>query len=501
MSRDRAIVRLLAVFATVALVPGCRDGPTTPPTPEPARPTTLRVSPAAAELPALGATVQLTAEVRDQNARVMTGVTVRWSSSDTSVAAVDASGLVTGVGAGTATITASAGSGQGTAEITVHDPQRAALEALYEATDGPNWTNANNWLTDTPLGEWYRVAVDASGRVVGLDIDGNGLSGPLPPELGDLTSLTELSLQNNGLSGPLPPELGNLTNLKALYLTGNNLSGPIPPELGNLTSLQSLSLRSNNLSGPLPPELGGLASLVWLYLSRNGLTGPIPESILQIDRLKTFRFDENAGLCAPGTSEFVTRLQIMGTFQNHGAVGPYCNEADVAVLEALYGTSGGPDWKSADGWLETPALEEWYGVATDSLGQVAALDLARNGLEGRLPADLGNLAALTRLRVEGNALSGRLPLSLANLDLVELHYAGTDLCVPGDPSFQTWLYGIASHEGTDVECDHDHDREALEAVYDATDGPNWHKADNWLTDAPLGEWSGVRADAAGRVIG
>ena len=370
------------------------------------------MSPAAAELPALGATVQLTAEVRDQNARVMAGVTVRWSSSDTSVAAVDASGLVTGVGAGTATITASAGSGQGTAEITVHDPQRAALEALYEATDGPNWTNANNWLTDTPLGEWYRVAVDASGRVVGLDIDGNGLSGTLPPELGDLTSLTELSLQNNGLSGPLPPELGNLTNLKALYLTGNNLSGPIPPELGNLTSLQSLSLRSNNLSGPLPPELGGLASLVWLYLSRNGLTGPIPESILQIDRLKTFRFDENAGLCAPGTSEFVTRLQIMGTFQNHGAVGPYCNEADVAVLEALYGTSGGPDWKSADGWLETRRSKNGTGWRLTPWVRWRPSTWPETVWRVGYRPISGTWAALTTLRVEGNALSGRLPLSL-----------------------------------------------------------------------------------------
>ena len=139
MTRHRTFIRLSAALAGVALVWACGgDSPTAPPTPEPARPTTVTVSPATADLTALGATVQLSAEVRDQNAGVMAGATVTWSSGDTSVATVDASGLVTAAGNGTATITASAGSGRGMAEITVMDLERAALVALYEATDGPN---------------------------------------------------------------------------------------------------------------------------------------------------------------------------------------------------------------------------------------------------------------------------------------------------------------------------------------------------------------------------
>ena len=31
------------------------------------------------------------------------------------------------------------------------------------------------------------------------------------------------------------------------------------------------------------------------------------------------------------------------------------------------------------------------------------------------------------------------------------------------------------------------DREALVALYNATDGENWYRSDNWLSDAPLGE--------------
>ncbi len=103
MSCRRTIIRLSAVLAVVALTKGCGDGdsPAAPPTPEPARPTTVTVSPATHELTALGTTVQLSAEVRDQNARVMAGATVTWTSSANSVATVDASGLVTAAGNGT----------------------------------------------------------------------------------------------------------------------------------------------------------------------------------------------------------------------------------------------------------------------------------------------------------------------------------------------------------------------------------------------------------------
>ena len=87
----------------------------------------------------------------------MTGATITWSSRSAVVATVDGSGLVTAAGNGTATITASAGGASGTAKITVNNPDRAALVALYEATDGPNWANSQKWLTDAPLREWYGV--------------------------------------------------------------------------------------------------------------------------------------------------------------------------------------------------------------------------------------------------------------------------------------------------------------------------------------------------------
>ena len=296
------------------------------------------------------------------------------------------------------------------------------------------------------------------------------------------------------MAGPIPVELARLTDLESLSLDNNALSGPIPPELGELVKLTWLSLSSNNLAGPIPPELGSLVTLERLYLHRNNLAGPIPESFLALSALGRFRFEGNANLCAPGMIDFVTWLEGI-----EHTTGPYCNESDVEVLNLLYETAGGPDWTNSGGWLETPALAEWHGVAADSLGHVTELDLTRNGLTGHLPHDLGNLAEMTRVRIGDNALSGRLPPSLSRLSLVELHYTDTDLCAPSDASFQRWLAAIPSHEGTE-ECAPLTDRDVLEILYDATGGPNWTNNENWLTDAPLRDWYGVWADGEGRVI-
>ncbi len=86
----------------------------------------MSVSPSAAELTALGATVQLSAEVRDQNGSVMDEAAVAWSSTAGSVATVDTAGLVTAVAAGTVMITAMAGTASDAIEVRVIDIEWAA---------------------------------------------------------------------------------------------------------------------------------------------------------------------------------------------------------------------------------------------------------------------------------------------------------------------------------------------------------------------------------------
>ena len=617
-------------------------------------PTTVAVTPDTVVLTAVGQTAQLTAEVRDQLGRVMDGVPVAWLSAETTVAVVDASGLVTAVGGGAVTVTARAGEASGDALVTVDlDLDRVALVALYNATDGPNWVDNTNWLTDAPLGEWYGVSTDRQGRVVRLDLSGgwdyeawrkiphglrgelppelgdlanldvldlrynhlwdeippelgnlanlrflsllhndltgeippeledlanlgsldlgwnaltgaipselgnlanledlilfhNALTGELPPELGDLANLEDLILNSNALTGAIPPELGNLTNLETLWLGVNELSGPIPPELGDLANLKDLWLdrndlsgvipmelgdlanlellwlARNDLSGAIPPELGNLANLVNLYLGDNDLSGPIPPELGGLDKLEylglggnelgafpqTFlnlrnliRFNSQcstgAGVCVPGTSEFVGWTQGM---LDADALA-FCNASDQAVLTSFYELAAGGEWAESGGWLGGPALEEWHGVETDSLGWVTALVLSDNGLSGSLPGAIADLGQLASLRIDGNELGGRLPLSLTALDLEEFHYDGTDLCEPADAEFRDWLDGIPSHRGTAVQCPPLTDREALVALYGGTGGPGWTNSNGWVTEAPLRRWSGVEMDAQGRVVG
>ena len=210
---------------------------------------------------------------------------------------------------------------QGSAET-----DRAALEALYDATDGTNWTDSTNWKTDAPLDQWHGVTMHG-GRVWGVDLSDNGLTGsipndlgsltnvrwlhlgvneltgPIPEELGNLGNLESLWLWSNALTGPIPTELGNLRNLKLLNLGANELTGPIPAQLGNLTNLERLDLggkelttEANALTGPIPAQLGNLANLERLDLSRNALTGPIPTKLGNLRNLKHLRLSENWGI-------------------------------------------------------------------------------------------------------------------------------------------------------------------------------------------------------------
>lgn len=180
-----------------------------------------------------------------------------------------------------------------TQTITVVQPgyddtvERNALIALYNATNGDNWTNHENWCTDKPLYEWYGVSVNQNNRVYWLSLNNNQLNGSIPCELCNLTNLEYLSLYSNQLSGNIPSELGNLTNLKYLYLNGNQLTGSIPAELGSLTNLESLYLSDNQISGSIPSELGNLTNLESLYLSYNQLTGEMPEFI---GNMKSYKY-------------------------------------------------------------------------------------------------------------------------------------------------------------------------------------------------------------------
>ena len=108
--------------------------------------------------------------------------------------------------------------------------EKQALIDLYNATNGPNWTNTWDTVNDEPC-DWFGVIV-VNGNVTELRLSSNGLSGTIPSTIGDLVNITYIDLGSNNLSGSIPAEIGNLTNLLRLYLYFNSLTGSIPSELG-----------------------------------------------------------------------------------------------------------------------------------------------------------------------------------------------------------------------------------------------------------------------------
>ena len=135
-----------------------------------------------------------------------------------------------------------------------------------------------------------------------LDLGGNQLSGEIPPEIESLINLNILDLAGNQLSGTIPPEIGDLENLTELELGGNLITGLIPPEIGDLGSLTFLHLEYNQFTGSIPPEISNLSNLVWLNFVHNQLTGEIPESICDLNMNwsdpNNFNISENQ-LCPP----------------------------------------------------------------------------------------------------------------------------------------------------------------------------------------------------------
>ena len=90
---------------------------------------------------------------------------------------------------------------------------RAALVALYNSAGGSGWTASDGWNTTQALDTWHGVTLDGDGRVMGLALAGNNLSGTVPGSLSTLTKLTLLDLSYNGLSGAIPPRLRGLSQL------------------------------------------------------------------------------------------------------------------------------------------------------------------------------------------------------------------------------------------------------------------------------------------------
>jgi hypothetical protein len=84
---------------------------------------------------------------------------------------------------------------------------------------------------------------------------------------------------NPGLSGPVFPFIGSLSTLASFSVTASSLTGTLPTELGNLFSMQQMWYYDNDLIGMIPSELGNLNQMAILQLEGNAFTGTMPTQV------------------------------------------------------------------------------------------------------------------------------------------------------------------------------------------------------------------------------
>ena len=337
------------------------------------------------------------------------------------------------------------------------------MVAFYNAMGGTNWVNNDNWLSNRPLGEWHGVTTNSSGRVTGLvmrhndltgslpsslfnlaslielDIGGNPfVEGPVPKALAKLSNLEKLSLANCGMGGSIPVELGSLVKLKSLALSGNGLTGSIPTELGNLTKLEALTLSNNSLGGSIPSELKNLTKLEWLTLRDNNLTGIIPSYLGSFSQLWYLELSGNS-LTGTIPSELGNLSKLEKLW-----IG---SEALTGPIPPALGNLSNLEWLSISGTDVNGSIPTELG----NLSKLRYLDLESNNLTGTIPAELGNLSKLFRLNLKNNQLSGSIPTEVTNAGksniydkLLDLRLSGNRLsgCIP----YRWYVHGFQNDD-------------------------------------------------------
>ncbi|XP_027064128.1 probable leucine-rich repeat receptor-like serine/threonine-protein kinase At3g14840 isoform X2 [Coffea arabica] len=278
----------------------------------------------------------------------------------------------------------------------------------------------SNWRNDAALPEFANaVTCDCSFEnnttchVSSIVLKSLSLPGTLPAELVKLPYLREFDVSRNCLSGNIPPIWGTM-QLVNMSLYGNRISGIIPKELGNISTLVNLTLDFNQLSGPIPPELGNLTRLKKLTLTSNNWSGELPVTLAKLTALTMFRIgDCNLTGSIPNFIENWKSIQNL-VIQGSGLSGPI--PPGIASLTNL------TDLRISD----LSGNETAFPLFSNATN-MTRLILRSCNIAGQLPDYLGSLAHLKVLDVSFNKISGQIPRNLDTSNTVFMYLTGNNI--------------------------------------------------------------------------
>ncbi|KAF9591661.1 hypothetical protein IFM89_005242 [Coptis chinensis] len=273
-------------------------------------------------------------------------------------------------------------------------------------------------------------------HVISIILRAQSLPGILPPELVKLPYLQEIDLTHNYLNGTIPKEWGSM-QLVNISLVGNRLSGVLPIELANITTLKIFQLDVNNVSGVIPPEFGSMVSIERFLLSSNNFTGPLPETLAKLTTLKDFRISDNhfTGKIPDFIQNWTNLDKIR--IQASGLEGP------IPLGISLW-------TKISDLRISDLKGREASFPPLSNMTKLKILDISFNKLIGEIPSSFNNMKKAKFIYLTGNALTGPVPESMVTS---KCNISGVFPCLKSFPCPKKNSYSFHINSGGEVVAD------------------------------------------------